>query len=152
MARVHSTSQRYAMLAASRPDHDDGWPPEAARTEVVDALELSAGAERARASIETSETARDGRRTMAKTAARIAARDAAAAQRNALDWQRLEDLQARYDQRQALALKRRWFVLGRLIDEAMANDEQFRAAVLAMLRTAATRRDDRDALGLDPER
>jgi hypothetical protein len=152
MTRVHSTSQRYAMLAASRPNHDDGWPPEAALTEAAVGLREETGVGRAHAEAHRRDTARDGRRSIEKTAARIAARDAAAARRNALDWQRLEDLQARYDQRQALALKRRWFVLGRLIDEAMANDEKFRAAVLAMLRTAATRRDDRDALGLDPER
>lgn len=152
MARVHSTSQRYAMLAASRPNHDDGWSPEAALTEAVATLREQAGAGRARAEAQRRETARDGSRSMEKTAARIAARDAAAARRNALDWQRLEDLQARYDQRQALALKRRWFVLGRLIDETMANNEKFRAAVLAVLRTAATRREDRDALGLEPER
>lgn len=150
MSRWHASAERYAMLATVRPDAEHHPSMGCDPSEADDgARAAEAVSEKAR-EMQSAQQAR-GERSMMRTAERIAARDAATARRNALDWQRIEDLRARQEQRQALALKRRWLVLGRLIDDAMTGDANFRAAVLAMLRTAATRRDDRAALGLDPE-
>jgi hypothetical protein len=87
-------------------------------------------------------------RAIAATEAKIRARDSAALRRNALDYQRLEDLQARQAARRANALRQRWFVLGRVIDAAMGADPRLEAHVLSLLRRAALRKDERSAVGL----
>ena len=151
MSRWHASAERYAMLAAVRPDAEHPPSMGCDPSEADDAARAcDAVSEKAR-EMQSAQRAR-GERALMRTAERIAAREAATARRNALDWQRIEDLRARQEQREALALKRRWLVLGRLMDDVMAKDPNFRAAALALLRTAATRRDDRDTLGLEPER
>lgn len=87
-------------------------------------------------------------RAVEETAARMRAREAATERRNALDCQRLEDLQARLAARRANALRQRWFVLGRVIDAAMIADPILAARVLALLRSAKLRKDERSAVGL----
>lgn len=151
MSRWHASAERYAMLAAVRPDAEHPPSMGCAPLEADDGARVAEAVRELAREMQSAQRAR-GERSMKRTAERIAARDAATARRNALDWQRIEDLRARQEQRQALALKRRWLVLGRLIDDIMGKDENFRAAALAALRAAATRRDDRDALGLGPER
>jgi hypothetical protein len=150
MSRWHASAERYAMLAAVRPVAEHPPSMGCDLSEADDVARASDAVGALAREMQSAQRAR-GERTLVRTAERIAAREAAAARRNALDWQRIEDLRARQEQRQALALKRRWLVLGRLIDDAMNGDANFRAAVLAVLRTAATRRDDRAVLGLDPE-
>jgi hypothetical protein len=89
---------------------------------------------------------RDGARTLARTARRIEAREDALARRTALDLQRLQDLEERYVQRRALALRQRWFVLGRVLDAAMEKDALLRSTVEALLRTADLRKEERACL------
>lgn len=91
---------------------------------------------------------RDGARSIIRAAERIAARDARRAERTAMDLQRLDDLQQRYAQRQANALRQKWFVIGRVIDAAMEEDATLRAAVMRLLSTAKLRRDERQCVNL----
>ncbi|MGE3837338.1 MAG: hypothetical protein AB7G40_05515 [Hyphomonadaceae bacterium] len=91
---------------------------------------------------------RDGARSMNATVQRIATRDARCAERTALDLQRLEGLRTRYQQRQAVALRQKWFVIGRIIDAAMQSDASLQAAVMDLLANAKLRRDERLCVNL----
>ncbi|KAF0183366.1 MAG: hypothetical protein FD160_985 [Caulobacteraceae bacterium] len=87
--------------------------------------------------------ARDGSRTAAKLEDRMRRR----AERLALDAVRHKELIDNRELRQARSLSRRWFVLGRALEAAMADDEKFAAALRAALSPHITRPDERALLG-----
>ena len=87
--------------------------------------------------------ARDGSKTAAKLEDRMRLR----AERLALDTVRHQEIMDNRELRQARSLSRRWFVLGRALDAAMAEDAQFAAALRAALSPHVTRPDERALLG-----
>lgn len=87
------------------------------------------------------------RRDGAKTAAKLETRIKRRAERLALDQLRHQELLDNQQQRQARALSRRWFVLGRALDAAMAADPTLVATVRAALTPHLTRTDERTLIG-----
>lgn len=79
---------------------------------------------------------------------KIAVREAEWARRSALDLQRLEDLEEREKRRRALALKQEWFVIGRVVAEAMRTDAFWRARILPLLEQAPLSRREKALLGM----
>lgn len=143
MERSRLDAHRYAVLGAHRSGPSEGWSSGDADAASLDAFErqLADLCEMARRT-----RRRDGARTLARTARRIEAREDALARRTALDLQRLQDLEERYVQRRALALRQRWFVIGRVLDAAMEKDPQLRRTVEALLRSANLRKEERACL------
>lgn len=90
-------------------------------------------------------SARDGSKTAAKLETRMRRR----AERLALDQVRHQELIDNRELRQARALSRRWFVLGRALDAAMAASPQQAAALRAVLEAYVTRPDELALLGWD---
>jgi hypothetical protein len=146
---MHSESRalRYAVLGALRSEPADVWTTDEIRAgkranferQIAVACEppRNAGDEGLR---------RDGLRSMARTSQRIAARELEYERRTALDLQRLADLEDRRAQRRALALRQRWFVIGRIVEAAMVSDPVLRSAVERVLGMAKLRKDERDCL------
>lgn len=93
-----------------------------------------------------------GTRSAAQLTTRIEKRHAKALRQSAIDLLRLDDLEDRMAQRSALALRQRWFVLGRVLDTAMKADAALAQAMLAILERAELRRDERQLLGLTARR
>lgn len=89
--------------------------------------------------------ARDGSKTAAKLETRMRRR----AERLALDQVRHQELMDNRELRQARALSRRWFVLGRALDAAMAASPEQAAALRAVLEAYVTRPDELALLGWD---
>lgn len=87
--------------------------------------------------------ARDGSKTAAKLEARMRRR----AERMALDAARHQELMDNRELRQARSLTRRWFVLGRALDTALANNPEQWALVRALIEPHITRPDERALLG-----
>lgn len=79
---------------------------------------------------------------------KIASREAEWARRSALDLQRLEDLEEREKRRRALALKQEWFVIGRVVAEAMRNDAFWRSRIMPLLEQAPLSRREKALLGM----
>jgi hypothetical protein len=94
----------------------------------------------------------DGTKSLARLEARMAARAMRAELRDAMDLLRQQDLLENIDRRRARTRQRRWFVLGRALDAAMANDAGLGAAIMAALDTQLSRRDERALMGLGPKR
>lgn len=90
---------------------------------------------------------RDG----SKTAARLEDRMRRRAERMALDAVRHQELIDNRELRQARSLSRRWFVLGRAFDAALASDEKNAAALRAAIAPFVTRPDERALLGWGEE-
>lgn len=86
---------------------------------------------------------RDGSKTAAKLEARMRRR----AERMALDAARHQELMDNRELRQARSLTRRWFVLGRAIDAALAHDPDKAALLRAWIEPHITRPDERALLG-----
>ena len=79
---------------------------------------------------------------------RLASREEDWARRTALDLQRLEDMEERRQQRRAHALRQEWFIIGRVVADAMARDPTFRARILPLLKAAPLTQLERTVLGL----
>lgn len=147
MKRTGHDVHRYALLATLNSRRSHIWTHDGVQS--VDAnLERQIASVCEMATSSNGAKRRDGARSMIATAQRIAARDARRAERTAMDLQRLEDLQQRYSQRRALALRRKWFVIGRVIEAAMQEDATLRAAVMQLLSTAKLRRDERHCVNI----
>lgn len=86
---------------------------------------------------------RDGSKSAAKLEARMRRR----AERLALDAVRHQELVDNRELRKARSLSRRWFVLGRALDAAMAENAEFAAALRAALDRYVARPDERALLG-----
>jgi hypothetical protein len=78
---------------------------------------------------------------MARRADRTALRDA-------LDLIRQQELLENIEARRARTRQRRWYVIGRALDELMEADAALRDAVMAALDRHLVRRDERQLLGL----
>lgn len=147
MKRTGHDVHRYALLAALNSRRHHIWTHDGVQS--VDAnLERQIVSVCGMATSSNGAKRRDGARAINATAQRIAARDARLAERTAMDLQRLEDLQRRYAQRRAIALRQKWFVIGRVIEAAMQEDATLRAAVMQLLSTAKLRRDERHCVNL----
>lgn len=94
----------------------------------------------------------DGTKSLARLETRMAARAMRAELRDAMDLLRQQELLENIDRRRARTRQRRWFVLGRALDEAMDIDPKLRAAILAALDAQLCRRDERVLMGLAPKR
>jgi hypothetical protein len=92
----------------------------------------------------------DGTKTLARIEKRMASRADRTALRDALDLIRQEELLENIEMRRARSRQRRWYVIGRALDELMETDAALRAAVLAALDRHLKRRDERQLLGLAP--
>jgi hypothetical protein len=68
---------------------------------------------------------RNGEKSASVLMAKVERRSARTLERNALDLQRLADLQDRMGARDAQAERRRWFVLGRLLARAAADEKEW---------------------------
>lgn len=90
----------------------------------------------------------DGTKSLARIEERMAVRADRTALRDALDLIRQEELLENIEQRRARSRQRRWYVIGRALDELMETDAALRAAVFAALDRHLKRRDERQLLGL----
>lgn len=147
MKRTGHDVHRYALLATLNSRRSHIWTHDGVQSvdanlerQIFSVCEMANGNSGARR--------RDGARAIKTTVHRIAARDARLAERTAMDLQRLDDLQQRYSQRQATALRQKWFVIGRVIEAAMQEDATLRAAVMQLLSVAKLRRDERVCVNL----
>jgi hypothetical protein len=149
---------RYANLE-SASSAADGPRYARARDEVVDAHFSAALAERqSMAEDETGEGARrpgrqrgdpgDGSKSLARVEERMARRADRTALRDALDLIRQQELLENIEARRARTRQRRWYVIGRALDELMEADAALRDAVMAALDRHLVRRDERQLLGL----
>jgi hypothetical protein len=92
---------------------------------------------------------RRGARDGSKTAAKLETRMRRRAERLALDQVRHQELMDNRELRQARALSRRWFVLGRALDAAMGASPEQAAALRAAVEAYVTRPDELALLGWD---
>lgn len=90
----------------------------------------------------------DGTKTLARIEERMATRADRTALRDALDLIRQQELLENIEMRRARTRQRRWYVIGRALDELMETDAALRAAVMAALDGHLARRDERQLLGL----
>lgn len=93
---------------------------------------------------------RNGEKTLARLEARMAARATRAAMRDALDLLRQQELRDNIERRAVRTQQRRWFVLGRALDAAIARDLDLRQRVMAACDGHLTREDERRLLNLAP--
>lgn len=98
----------------------------------------------------TERRARDGAKSLARLEDRMAKRADRTALRDALDLIRQQELRDNMAHREARTRQRRWFVLGRAVDEAMMRDTSLRATISAVLDSVLQRPDERQLLGLAP--
>lgn len=77
-----------------------------------------------------------GARTAERIVSRVTTRAAKAERRTALDLQRLADLDERMRVRMAEAARRRWFVLGRVLERAATTDRRWSSIVDQLLASA----------------
>lgn len=147
MGRSEMGALRYALLSTSHAGRQVLWSSDVSLVGADARFKRQVGeaCERAREASRDNGR-RDGRRTIDNTVTRIARRDAQVAARTALDLQRLDDLCERYRGRQALALRQRWFVIGRVLDAAARDNPRVRALLADVLRGANLRRDERACL------
>lgn len=158
MARAKKAAAHYLALVPQASDRSSGpystlrEPGRDAEFErQVDALCVAARAY-ANETNETENAQRDGQRSMERVASRIRKRYDKALSQNAIDFVILEDLKDRAVQREALSLRRRWFVIGRALDAAMADDPALAGAIETILQAAELRQDERRLLGLSARR
>ncbi|MBN8605727.1 MAG: hypothetical protein J0L81_02310 [Caulobacterales bacterium] len=90
----------------------------------------------------------DGTKSLARIEERMVKRADRTALRDALDLIRQQELLENIEARRARTRQRRWYVIGRALDELMEKDAALRAAVLAALDRHLTRRDERQLVGL----
>lgn len=95
---------------------------------------------------------RNGQRTAEHIRRRVIARETASARRTALDLQRLADLDERMRVRQAEAVRKRWFVLGRLLTRAAAADPRWADFVQLLITSVKLTAHEERALGLAPRK
>jgi len=79
---------------------------------------------------------------------RVIDRDTRHMRRMALDLQRLADLEERMSVRNAQTARRRWFVLGRVLEKAAAQDARWAAVLVELLAQAVLSRAEATVLGL----
>ena len=96
----------------------------------------------------TARTARDGAKSFARLEARLAARAKRSALRDALDLIRQQELLENMQRREARSRQRRWYVLGRALDDMMEADAALRKRVMAACDDYLVRDDERGLLGL----
>lgn len=90
----------------------------------------------------------DGTKSLARIEERMVKRADRTALRDALDLIRQQELLENIEARRARTRQRRWYVIGRALDELMEKDAALRAAILAALDRHLTRRDERQLVGL----
>lgn len=90
----------------------------------------------------------DGTKSLARIEARMAKRADRTALRDALDLIRQQELLENIEARRARTRQRRWYVIGRALDDLMAADTALRDAVMQALDRHLVRRDERQLLGL----
>lgn len=98
----------------------------------------------------TERRARDGAKSLARIEHRMAKRADRTALRDALDLIRQQELRDNMAHREARTRQRRWFVLGRAVEEAMRRDTGLHATISAVLDSVLQRPDERQLLGLAP--
>ncbi len=90
----------------------------------------------------------DGSKSLSRIENRMAKRADRAALRDALDLIRQQELLENMEMRRARTRQRRWYVLGRAIDELMETDGELRTSVMRLLDQHLRRRDERQLIGL----
>lgn len=91
----------------------------------------------------------DGSKSLARLEARMARRADRTALRDALDLIRQQELLENIETRRARTRQRRWYVLGRALEELMEGDATLRATVMSALDAHLQRREERQLFGLE---
>lgn len=146
--RARDDARCDVVLNSLRPKRDAHWRTNEfdARAMTDQAFEQHVAALCATAEVVRSE--RDGTRTAALIERRIEAREREWTRRTALDLQRLADIEARMNLRQAEAARHRWFVLGRLLSRAASNDLRWADAMALLIDSSTLTAHEARALGL----
>lgn len=93
-------------------------------------------------------TPRSGAKSLARINGRMSARAKRTALRDALDLIRQEELIANMQQREARRRQRRWYVLGRAVDDLMVGDTRLHAQLVALLDRYLVRDEERRLFAL----
>ncbi len=149
MGQSPKRTAHYASLATLRSDRLL-WTASAATDDAAFELQIEALCEAARVTATHREPPR-GARSIAKVSERIERRESAFERRHALDLQRLLDLEERAAQRRVQRARRRWFIIGRVVDRAMDADPVVQRTMIELLRQAGLPPHELRCFDLAPE-
>lgn len=138
----------YSALSTRLDGHMAAWAGQEPSAIAMTAFDTQVDAlVRAVSDVKASRKAPKPDKSAAKIMKRLASREEEWARRTALDLQRLEDLEERRQQRRAHALRQEWFIIGRVVADAMARDPAWRSRILPLLKAAPLTQLERTVLG-----